>query len=418
MKLSFVAIFAATWMFGAMATSAIAAPQAIAGGMSDAARISAGVGGPNILTAGPIAPATLACDVKPASVQNSVASIDLGPIVTTSETANDTVASMYDSTSAAVQSVSTVQGLSVLGGAITATALEAVANSTASGKTASSNGKGSTFVDLVVNGHAIGGTPEPNTRIEIPGIGVVTLNEQTVRQGPGVASSIDVEMIDVRVTTANSFGLPVGAEVVVAHAASNIAVPPVPVAVDASSYALYAFGSVPGSFVQSGPWAPAQIPCSGGTAQDSLARLTLAYAALGTMVDSAAGSAEPGVSTAAAQSQIQDVNLLAGLITASAITSDASVELKGHFSRIGSVSIVSGSIAGARISASPAPNTVIKLAGLGYVILNEEKATFDAGSVHLIVNAIHVVVTTRNVLGLPVGASIIVAHSSASLDHF
>jgi len=397
---------------------ALAARTAIADGSAYAARINANVGGPNVLSAGPIAPAALACDTKPATDQNSVASIDLSPILTTSGSAVDTTSSTYGPNKAAVSSSSVVQGLDLLGGAVTATAVAAVANSSDVGGFASSNAGGSQFVSLTVNGQSIGGTPAPNTRIGLPGLGFVILNEQIPSRDPAVATGITVNMIHVRITRTNGFGLPVGANIIVAHAQSSIAIPPVPVTVDASSYALLATGLVGDSSAKSGPWAPARVACTGGSDEDDLATLSLDFANLGSMVDTASGQVTLNGSNAASQAQIQNVVLIAGLVQANAVTANAGAALDGQPSRSGSVSIVNGTIAGVPISASPPPNTVVNITGLGYVVLNEETGALGSHSAKIAVNAIHLVVTSNNSFGLPIGASIIVAHATASVKHF
>ena len=418
MKRPIVLTIALLLLIAGIKAPAFAARTAIADGSAYAARINANIGGPNTLSAGPIALAALACDTKPAVDQNSVASIDLSPIVTTSGTAADSVSSSYGPNKAAVQSVSDIQGLDVLGGAVTATAVQAVANSADIAGTASSNGSGSELLGLTVNGQPINGTPAPNTRIGLPGLGVVILNEQTPSHDPNVATGITVNMIHVRITRTNSFGLPVGANIIVGHAESSIAVPPVPVTVDASSYALLATGLVGDSSAKSGPWAPARVACTTGTDEDDLTQLSLSFANLGTMVDTASGQAASAGSSAAAQSQIQNVALLAGLIQADAVTADAGALLGSGPSRSGSVSIVNGSIAGVPISASPPANTVINVAGLGYVVLNEQTGSMGPHSARITVNAVHLVVTTNNTFGLPIGASVIVAHATAAVRHF
>lgn len=72
-----------------------------------------------------------------------------------------------------------VEGLAALVNAgvplITADLIRAQANSDC---TAAPNGDGSLFVNLSVAGQAVDATPEPNTRIDIPGIATVIVNEQ------------------------------------------------------------------------------------------------------------------------------------------------------------------------------------------------------------------------------------------------
>ena len=67
---------------------------------------------------------------------------------------------------------------------ISATLIRSQANSSATASARSSNATGTQFVNLVVAGIPIAGTPPPNTTITLPlGLGFVVLNEQ-VPDGP------------------------------------------------------------------------------------------------------------------------------------------------------------------------------------------------------------------------------------------
>ena len=93
-----------------------------------------------------------------------------------------------------------VVALSLLNGLITASSLTAAVSSTSNGAQATSNGLGSTLADLVVNGVQVtfgDATVAPNTRITLPGVGYVVLNEQ-LPTGDGVhASGLTVNLIHV-----------------------------------------------------------------------------------------------------------------------------------------------------------------------------------------------------------------------------
>lgn len=95
------------------------------------------------------------------------------------------------------ESSATLEEVSLLDGVITAEVVVAISASAIHGTTADSNTDGSTFTGLVVNGVSIDSGVAPNTRIELPGIGAVVLNEES-RSGDGVDSSgIAVNMIHV-----------------------------------------------------------------------------------------------------------------------------------------------------------------------------------------------------------------------------
>src|SRR6266566_6473255 len=84
----------------------------------------------------------------------------------------------------------------VLDGLITADAVLAVATSYANGVAAASEASGSALVGLVVNDLTYGDVPPaPNTRVNLPGVGYVVLNEQ-IPTGDGVhTTGLMVNMI-------------------------------------------------------------------------------------------------------------------------------------------------------------------------------------------------------------------------------
>lgn len=115
---------------------------------------------------------------------------------------------------ASAQTVSEAENVSVLNGLVQAQNVTAIASSYASAAGAASNAEGSGFVNLVVNGVPIRTDVAPNTRIDIPLVGYVVLNEQ-LRSGDGVRSTgITVNMIRVHLLG--------GGEIIVGSAASSV----------------------------------------------------------------------------------------------------------------------------------------------------------------------------------------------------
>ena len=109
----------------------------------------------------------------------------------------------FGDSGASVTATAETANLNVLNGLITAKAVVALATSYATGATAASEANGSTLLGLVVNGVAYDdGAPTPNTRINLPGVGYVVLNEQ-MAQGDGIhTSALTVNMIHVYLTDA------------------------------------------------------------------------------------------------------------------------------------------------------------------------------------------------------------------------
>ncbi len=115
---------------------------------------------------------------------------------------------------------STLESVNLLNGLITADAVLAFASSAVENGTASSNAEGSQLANLVVNGVAMPTDVAPNTRISLPGVGYVVLNEQTL-SGDGVSTSgITVNMVRV-VLQDPLTGVTTG-EIVVGSATSSV----------------------------------------------------------------------------------------------------------------------------------------------------------------------------------------------------
>jgi hypothetical protein len=110
-----------------------------------------------------------------------------------------------------------------------ATAINSQANSLSGGGTSSSNPQGTSLLGLAVGGTAVSDNPPPNTTILVPGIGSVTLNEQTCDNGGAPpcsgasGSGITVRAIHVIIDNPNAPGIPQGANIIVgeAHADSS-----------------------------------------------------------------------------------------------------------------------------------------------------------------------------------------------------
>ena len=115
---------------------------------------------------------------------------------------------------------STLENVSLLSGLITADGVTALASSALSDGAASSNAEGSLLDNLVVNGTSISSDVAPNTRVDLPGVGYVVLNEQ-IPSGDGVTSSgLTVNMIHVVLLNALT-GAQTG-EIIVGSASSSV----------------------------------------------------------------------------------------------------------------------------------------------------------------------------------------------------
>ena len=155
-------------------------------------------------------------------VENEVLGVSV-PGTVRSDTLRVTTSGAIGASTASAQSSATVEAVDIAGGLVTATLVVAMASSTANGTTATSNAEGSTLVGLTVNGLPLGDvSPPPNTRIDIPGVGTVFLNEQ-VPGGDGVhTTALTVNMIHVVLVGA------VAGDIIVASAHSDVNFTPAP----------------------------------------------------------------------------------------------------------------------------------------------------------------------------------------------
>jgi hypothetical protein len=153
---------------------------------------------------------------------NSIHGVTAGSFLSAGE-GTTSVSGNLTSGIARATSTSTISDVNLLGGLVRAQEVRAVATSTydtATG-TASSSFAGSGLVGLKIGGLPVNRSIAPNTRINLPLIGYVILNKQTMRQAAGGVIT-QVSMIEVHVTTANALNLPVGSDLLVAVAKSRV----------------------------------------------------------------------------------------------------------------------------------------------------------------------------------------------------
>lgn len=127
---------------------------------------------------------------------------------------------MPDVSTTSSQTTSELGGVSLLNGVVRVEQVVAVASSYVNSTGAASDGVGSSLLGLVVAGQSIGGTPAPNTRMSLPGVGYVILNEQILSGNGSTTSGITVNMIHL-VTTAPLTGIKTG-EVILGSATSAV----------------------------------------------------------------------------------------------------------------------------------------------------------------------------------------------------
>lgn len=143
--------------------------------------------------------------------QNDAGEVSIASLVT-AQNAYAVASGWADDGYSDAVSTATLGSVNILNGLITATGVVAIATSTAGGNDA----YGSSLANLVVNGVAIS-APEPNTRVELPGVGYVVLNEQIA-----TGSGITVNMIHVVLQSTGPLGTQSLGNIIVGSASSSV----------------------------------------------------------------------------------------------------------------------------------------------------------------------------------------------------
>jgi hypothetical protein len=350
----------------------------------------------------------------PNSAQTQVASVHVGTlanvgVITSGQEATATLGGTK------ITSTVEIAGLDLLNGAIKADAIES--SSTASASLLGLSGDTATkFVHLTIGGHLIPIDVGKNTRITIPGVADVVLNETKVDIGPGTVRTYGAAL-HVTLLKANS-GAPAGAEIWVNPTLAMLMPTPDSDAapVFGSAYSTYVAAAVGNNVkVLSQPTGVVSVPIGGTNGVKytaSLASVKLQNVlTVGALQNSVTASTVPGFADVATESEIAKVNLLNGLITADAIDVNAHVRNSAadnvSETRMNLVHLV---IAGKPYPVNVAPNTEINIAGIARIFINQRVVTPNAAAII----GLRVVLSTAK-YGLPIGADIQVAVASARI---
>lgn len=369
----------------------------------------------NTVLVGQTAPASLAgyCGTsqQPLSAAFTAAGVALLPLIT-----GGAVNTQVSSAAQQAQAQADTTAISLLGGLVSAQEITAVSTTTLD-----DNGNfhvsaaGSTFNNLVVLGRVYNGSVAANTRINLPLLGYIVLNEQTSNIGSSNAT-MTVNMIHVHITGVNLLGLQVGTEVIVSNATSGIYNEQAPGIIQGGSFGSQILGSLLNSTVT----VPEVLPCqgtNGAVATNTQAGITVpAILYSGTVVDTAESNLTPAFSSGENTSTIQGLNLLNGLITASVLRAqvDASVDDNFDITLTGQDTYVGIAIAGhPEITDNIPENTSIPLLGLGTLYLKRVINLSNPAGIE--VRSLELEVDQSNSYGLPIGLDLIVGDAYISI---
>ena len=150
---------------------------------------------------------------------NNVNTLDVGSVLS-SGTGVTTAFGGPTSTGTVAKTTARVEDVKLLGSLVVADAVTAVAKDTFRNGQRFSSTQGSQFAGLKVAGVVVPLNVAPNTRLDLPGVGYVVINEQKL-PASGSTSRTQVNGLHVFVTRNNTLGVPVGTEIIVAHADST-----------------------------------------------------------------------------------------------------------------------------------------------------------------------------------------------------
>jgi uncharacterized repeat protein (TIGR01451 family) len=268
----------------------------------------------------------------PSTAANQLAQVPVPGVVTVTlvrQQSNSAITNQAQSSAS-----STVVGLNLLSGAITADAVSGISQSVATPTGASYNSTGSNFVNLVVQA-AKGPLPlanvAPNTSVTVYNpllpsqkLATAMLYEESGTSGLSAgmwSASHSVSMIDVKLLVPFN-GLPAGATIVVAHAATDATYPSglacgvQPNIVSGKAFTAFANGTVGTTTVVNAQQGDAELPPTGGSNSDQIVGVSLPNIVTTlTGTNATSGSISPGAHSTAS-SVVHTTNILNGLITA------------------------------------------------------------------------------------------------------
>jgi len=198
---------------GALVIPRIAWGQSVAG-QATAATVNTPAAGSHTFARATLPPAG---GMENSDVDNAGVSNTLGAAGLTSVTTGQ-----IDQGLVSVTASAEAADVNILNGLIVAKAVLALATSHANGTSAGSEANGSTLLNLVIGGVSYAdGAPAPNTRVALPGVGYVVLNEQ-ISSGDGVHST-SLTVIMIHVYLVNALTGATAGEIVVGAATSTAA---------------------------------------------------------------------------------------------------------------------------------------------------------------------------------------------------
>lgn len=195
-------------------------PTAVVGGQAYATYANTKVGTSLQNKIGKAALVVMGCEgTAGKTLTNTISSLNVGSLLTLGNSVSTAFGGPQSGGTVAI-TTSTVEGVSLLGGLISATTIKAVAKETYTSGSRTRSTAGSGFVGLKIGLAVVPVHTPPNTELPLAGLGKVIINEQII---PSSGGKTQVNGLHIFITTANPLGLPVGSEIIIAHADASAA---------------------------------------------------------------------------------------------------------------------------------------------------------------------------------------------------
>ncbi|WP_332643601.1 choice-of-anchor P family protein [Aeromicrobium sp.] len=361
---------------------------------------------------------------SPASTSNQVASVRVGTLAQVGAVNTD-AAAVSSGNGFATTAHARTANISLLNGAIKASAVDTTSKAESKSDVTPTASNHTEFVGLTIAGKKYPVNVPANTGVTIPGLAQVTLNassieidgETVVGQGAGLY-----------VTLLKAFNGVAAGAVIVLNPTYAVVVPTTDqdggLQLGGGGQGAYAYAHVGDEVeAETGQIGRKTMPprgTNGQTLSNTTAKVNVQGLLTAKAIESTVnGTSVPALSEATATSTITELRLFpsllsSGVITATAIGSKSHVRVDdGTPVTEGSLQFINLKIAGKAIPVDVAPNTTLHVAGLGKVVINEQKEIRAPGFGHAFrVIALHITLDTARA-GLPVGAEIELGHSYA-----
>jgi len=354
--------------------------------------------------------------------ENRVHTVDAGELARV-DTLYTSVRTTRTDDRATVQTTARAEGVNLLDDLITADAIVAVSTTTATATQITTSDNGSRFVNLRIGGNSISAVAR-NTTINLKGLGYVRLHSVNQESEGDSKKTLAVAMVQIVITQANKFDLPIGARIVISRAWSGynrVAIEAILGGEASATSAEIEIDEIENLFGKS---ALIWVTCEGtdGKVLRNSVNETeagdLLYTGTGVTTafggPNAAGTGHYARTTAT----VEKISLLEGplstLITVDAVRAVSRSEVVGGVvtHSTGGSSIGKLKVLGNEININVKPNTKLELdvlVGIDVTLYKVTRTTTEQK-----VTMIHIVVTDEvNVLDLPVGAEIHIANASS-----